>query len=41
MKSELAKTHIRDFFTSMKQLGFCEEEILELVTEAMKKETEQ
>ena len=41
MKSELAKTHIHDFFTSMKQLGFCDEEILELVTEAIKKETEQ
>lgn len=41
MKSELAKTHIHDFFTSMRQLGFCDEEILELVTEAIKKETEQ
>ena len=41
MKSELAKTHIHDFFTSMRQLGFCDEEILELVTEANKKETEQ
>ena len=41
MKSELAKTHIHDFFTSMKQLGFHDEEILELVTEAIKKETEQ
>ena len=38
MKSELAKTHIHDFFTSMRQLGFCDEEILELVTEAIKKE---
>ena len=27
MKSELAKTHIHDFFTSMRQLGFCDEEI--------------
>ena len=41
MKSELAKTHIHDFFTSLRQLGFCDEEILELVTEAIKKETEQ
>lgn len=41
MKSELAKTHIHDFFTSMRQLGFYDEEILELVTEAIKKETEQ
>ena len=41
MKSGLAKTHIHDFFTSMRQLGFCDEEILELVTEAIKKETEQ
>ena len=41
MKSELAKTHLHDFFTSMRQLGFCDEEILELVTEAIKKETEQ
>ena len=41
MKSELAKTHIHDFFTIMRQLGFCDEEILELVTEAIKKETEQ
>ena len=41
MKSERAKTHIHDFFTSMRQLGFCDEEILELVTEAIKKETEQ
>lgn len=41
MKSELAKTHIHDFFTSMRQLGFGDEEILELVTEAIKKETEQ
>lgn len=41
MKSELAKTHIHDFFTSMRQLGFCDEEILELFTEAIKKETEQ
>lgn len=41
MKSELAKTHIHDFFTSMRQLGFCDEEILELVTEAIKKGTEQ
>lgn len=41
MKSELAQTHIHDFFTNMRQLGFNDEEILELVTDTLKKETEQ
>ena len=32
--------YIHDFFTNMRQLGFNDEEILELVTDTLKKETE-
>lgn len=36
MKIELARTHINEFFTKMKQLGFQEDETLIFIQEAIK-----
>lgn len=36
MKIELARTHINEFFTKMKQLGFQEDETLVFIQEAIK-----
>lgn len=38
MKIELARTHINEFFTKMKQLGFQEDETLIFIQEAIKEE---
>lgn len=38
MKLELASEHIRQFFEKMKQLGFQDEETLELIQKALKGE---
>lgn len=38
LKSDLAANHIREFIEKMKQLGFLEEETLELIQNAIKEE---
>ena len=38
LKSDLAASHIREFIEKMKQLGFPEEETLELIQNAIKGE---
>lgn len=36
LKDELASRHVQDFLEKMKQLGFCEEETLQKIQDAIK-----